>query len=114
MSRRHAFRPFLCASILTVLPCFSHHGLAANGTWVVNNTGLWSTPGNWLANTVASGIDATADFSTVNITADRTVHLDSARTLGTLTFGDATLASNNWLLDNNGNALNIITLDVTT
>ena len=54
-----------------------------------------------------------ADFSTLNITADDTVHLDSARTIGGLKFGDTT-PSNNWILDNNGNAANVLTLAVSS
>ncbi len=59
-------------------------------------------------------LDFTADFSTINITADRTVHLDSARTIGQIKFQDTNTGTGNafnWFLDNNNVASNILTLD---
>ena len=84
--------------------------LAVNGTWTdATSGGLWSTTTNWSGGIVANGTDGIADFSTLNITADDAVHLDSARTIFHLLFGDTT-PSNNWILDNNGNAANVLTL----
>lgn len=84
---------------------------AANGTWTnTSSGGLWSGVGNWQSG-AANGTDGIADFSTLNITADNTVHLDSARTVGQLKFGD-TVAGSNWILDNNNSVLNILTLNV--
>src|SRR5262245_45004487 len=75
---------------------------AANGLWIATTgTELWSTTGNWSGGVVANGADFTADFGTLNLVANNTVHLDSARTIGALIFGD-TVPSNNWTLDNNG------------
>ena len=45
-------------------------------------------PANWNGGLIGDGIGFTADFSTVNITADRTVTLDSSRNIGTFKFGD--------------------------
>ena len=88
--------------------------LATNGTWTdTTSGGLWSATGNWLGGIVANGTDGIADFSTLNITADDTVHLDSIRTIGQLKFGDTT-ASNNWILDNNGLATNVLTFAVSS
>jgi autotransporter-associated beta strand protein len=88
---------------------------AQSGTWTNTATGgLWSGTGNWAGGIVATGADNTADFNTLNITANNLVRLDSARTLGYLLFGDATTASNDWSLDNNGSAANILTLATTT
>ena len=89
--------------------------LAINGTWIdTTSGGLWSVNANWGGiGAIANGTDAIADFSTLDITADDTVHLDSARTIGQLKFGD-TVPSNNWVLDNNGNAADILTLAVST
>lgn len=43
------------------------------------------------------------------------MHLDGARTLTHLTFGDTTTSSAaSWILDNNGSASNILTLAGTT
>jgi len=83
---------------------------AANGTWTNLSGGNWGTSGNWSSSTIADGADFTADFSTLNITADRTVSLNSARTIGNLIFADASTADKNWTLDNNGSGTNILTL----
>jgi hypothetical protein len=108
---------FYMASIAAI-PAERAH--AADGTWNPtgfvsggNATGLWSTPTNWTGGIVANGAGFQANFSTLNIGSDSTVSLDSSRTIGRLIFGDATTASNNWFLDNSGNAANILTLDNT-
>ena len=75
-----------------------HHLVAASGIWTANASGNWSDTTKWAGGTVANGIDSTADFSTVNITANQTVTLDTARTIGNLIFADAAVASNNWTL----------------
>ena len=80
-----------------------------NGTWNVAASGYWSVAGNW-SNGIPDG-GYSADFSTLDITSDITVHLDSPRTVGNLVFGDpvpATAAG--WILDNNSSAGNILTL----
>ena len=75
-----------------------HHLLAATGICTANASGNWSDTTKWAGGTVANGIDCTADFSTLNITVNPTVTLDTARTIGNLIFGDAAVASNNWIL----------------
>ncbi|MEK7951483.1 beta strand repeat-containing protein [Luteolibacter soli] len=87
---------------------------AADGTWTNTATGgLWSDSANWSSTTIADGSGSTANFSTIDLTADNTVQLDSARTIGNLTFGDtATATAGSWTLANNGNAANILTLGV--
>ena len=88
--------------------------LAINGTWIdTTSGGLWSATGDWSGGTIANGTDGIADFSTLNITSDDTVHLDTARTIGQLKFGDTT-PSNNWILDNNGLPANILFLGVSS
>ena len=80
---------------------------AAAGTWNVDANGIWSLNTNWLNSIIADS--AAANF-TNNITADRTVSLDSARTITGLTFGDGnTATAGSWILDNNGNAANTLT-----
>ena len=87
---------------------------ATNGTWTdATSGGLWSAGGNWSSGTIANGTGGIADFSTLNITSDNTVHLDTPRTIGQLNFGD-TVLSNNWILDNNGNLANVLTLGVSS
>ena len=84
-----------------------------NGTWTqAVSGGLFSTPGNWSEGAVPGGTGSTADFNSLDITADHTLHLDSAQTFGSLIFGDTDLSSAaSWTLDNNANAANILTLD---
>ena len=109
-SRRHVCTAFLL-SICLLAVLFVGSARADNGTWAQSTSGLfWSSPANWLNNTVADGATFTADFSTVNITAPTTVNLDSPRTIGQLKFQDATTADNDWTLSNNGVAGNVLTL----
>lgn len=82
-----------------------------NGAWNVDASGNWSDTGNWSGGTVADGAGSTADFSTLNITADRTVTLDESPDIGMLDFGD-TSGAQNWILTStNGN---VLTLSATT
>ena len=83
----------------------------ASGTWTNTAGGLWGTAGNWLDSIVATGSGSTANFSTLNLTADTTVDLDSARTIGNLVFGDTDISSAaGWTLTNNGTPGNFLTL----
>jgi autotransporter-associated beta strand protein len=88
---------------------------AGSGTWTnTASGGLWSATGNWLGGAVADGTGNTADFSTIDITANNTVHLDASHTLSILKFGNTAISpAANWLLDNNGTAGNILTLGTT-
>ncbi|MHA1567250.1 MAG: autotransporter-associated beta strand repeat-containing protein, partial [Alphaproteobacteria bacterium] len=94
-------------------------GLSAGMAWSaetfiwtqVATDGLWSDTGNWDANGPASGDGNTADFSTLDIGAHNTVHLDAPVTIGNLIFDDN---NRNWILDNDANAANILTLAGTT
>jgi autotransporter-associated beta strand protein len=85
-----------------VVAAFSTPLLAqTNGTWTnATSNSAWSTTTNWSGGLVADGVDAIADFSTLDIAANRTVNLGASRSIGTLIFGDATTASNNWALAN--------------
>lgn len=95
-----------------VFPLVSVH--AADGTFTNTSGGTWSTTGNWSGSVVADGADFTANFSTLNITVNRTINLNSARTIGNMIFADATTAGNDWTLANNGSGTNILTLDTTS
>jgi autotransporter-associated beta strand protein len=68
-----------------------------SGVWTNNASGVWSTGNNWSGGAVANGVSRIADFSTIDITGNCTVTLDSARTIGRLKFGDTT-GSQTWLL----------------
>ncbi|HET6407873.1 MAG TPA: autotransporter-associated beta strand repeat-containing protein, partial [Chthoniobacteraceae bacterium] len=58
-------------------------------TWSNAAGGAWPTGTNWAGGVVANGAGNIADFSTLDITAARTVNLDGARTIGGLKFGDS-------------------------
>jgi len=83
-----------------------------SGAWIQPvSGGLWSDPSNWNNAVVADGAANTADFSTLDLTAANTVHLDSPRTINRVVFGDvATSTAANWTLDGNGFAANKLTL----
>jgi autotransporter-associated beta strand protein len=86
---------------------------AANGTWTnTASGGSWSAFANWNTSVIADGSGFTADFNSINIATDPTVvHLDSARTIGNLIFGDTgTNSAASWTLDNNGVGANVLTL----
>lgn len=83
---------------------------AASGTWTNASGGTWSDTANWSSGTVADGAGNTADFNTLDPTAITTVTLDSARTLGTLLFGDTDTNTTpaGWVLNNGGVAGNTL------
>ena len=72
---------------------------------------FWNTGGNWLTNVAPNGANIIADLSTLDLTANQVVNLDSARTIGTLLFGDTdTNSAASWTLANNSTPANILTL----
>ncbi len=96
---RHIARPGL--GMIAAL-AWASVAQAADGTWInTTSGGLWSATGNWAGGVIATASGAVADFSTLDITADNTVHLDSSRTIGTLKFGD-TSADSIIFVTNNG------------
>ena len=72
-------------------------GFNANGVWNLDAGGSWSDTNNWSNGAVGSGAGFTADFSTIDITTNRTVTLDASRSIGTLKFGD-TSGAQSWIL----------------
>jgi autotransporter-associated beta strand protein len=82
---------------------------AANGTWTADADGNWSDASKWSGGAVASGAGFTADF-TLNTSANRTVTLDSSRTIGTLRFGSA--SGRTWTLESGGGST--LTLETIT
>ena len=87
---------------------------AANGAWVnPTSGGVWGEGANWLGGVVANGPNSTADFNTLNLTANNLVRLDSSRTLGNIVFGDTNPTSAaSWMIDGNGNPSNGLLLAV--
>lgn len=63
------------------------------GNWTLNSNGSWSLTTNWGnldgGTDYPSGQDAFANFSTINISANRTITLDVPVTLGDLSIGDS-------------------------
>ena len=103
----------LLALLISYLGASTVH--AADGTWTNTSGGLWSNTANWSGGTIANGSGFTANFNTLNITADMTVSLDGDRTLTNLIFGDTTPATaGSWILDNNGVSTNNLILAGTT
>ena len=76
---------------------FTTAPLTGNGTWASTTGGSWTEAANWKNLVIGSNAGNTADFSTLDLTADATVSLDGDRTIGHLAFGDTT-PSNNWTL----------------
>lgn len=70
------------------------HSRAQNGTWTSETDGLWSNAGNWLDGIIASGAGNSATFSN-EFGSPVTVDLDSARTIGNLTFVQGTFTLTN-------------------
>jgi fibronectin-binding autotransporter adhesin len=79
----------------------------ADGTWIQTAAGPfdWGTSANWNNGTVAAGTDRTANF-TPNFAANQTINLESARTIGNITFTDSTTASHDLTIS----GANILTL----
>ena len=107
--RKNSFLPVTAALALLV-----NHATAVTGTWNVDANGLWSLDTNWASSVIADDLLSTANF-TNNITADRTVSLDSDRTINRVNFSDSDiLSAGSWILDNNGTATNNLILSGTT
>jgi autotransporter-associated beta strand protein len=81
-----------------------------DGTWITDGNGNWSDTANWQDGILTQGTGSTA-FLTKNITADRTITVDSARTIGNITFTDSTTSSHNLIIASTP-ATNTLTLDV--
>ncbi len=80
-------------------------GQFRDGGWTNDASGLWSATNNWSNGITANGSGFIADFSQVNLTADRTVTLDTPRTIGRMIFGATSGSTNNWSLDSSGGSL---------
>ena len=77
--------------------------VVGNGTWSADAAGSWGDAVNWQSAFPANGAGSTANFSALNISADRTVTLDRSRSIGNLTFGD-TSGGQSWTLASNAGA----------
>ena len=89
--------------------------LGANAWTGAAGDTLWNTAGNWLDGSIPNGSTAAASFAALNLTTNTTVNLNAARTVQNLIFGDTNPTSAaSWLLANNGNSANTLTLAGTT
>ena len=105
-------RSFFVFALCTCL-CFAlNPNQLQAAIWVNTAGGSWNTATNWDTNPlIPNAIDAIADFSTLDITADATVTLDGSFTIGSLLFGDAS-ASNNWIINPGTPGSSTLTLSV--
>lgn len=83
-------------------------GFAADGTWDANASGNWSDIANWNGGSgpIADGATFTASFN-ANLTADRTITLDQAVTIGHLYFANTNATTRTFTLS----GANTLTLD---
>ncbi|MEO8353347.1 MAG: autotransporter-associated beta strand repeat-containing protein, partial [Chthoniobacteraceae bacterium] len=90
--------PILAHALATTLATLVLHApaRAVDGIWTNERSGSWDDPTNWLDGQIADGMDAIADFSTLDITGRSAVLLSSTRTVGTLKFGDTGTSSSDW------------------
>lgn len=87
---------------------------SVSGVWSADASGNWGQSNLWSGNQIASGASQTADFSTINITANRTVTLDTTRAIGNLKFSD-TSGSQTWTIAaSNGCSLKLDTGSATS
>jgi len=77
-------------------------------TWNVDNNGSWSDASSWLNNVIPDGTGISADFNATPQSGDTTVSVDSNRTIGSLTFGNANAI--NWTLGTSGGSLTLATV----
>lgn len=61
---------------------------ASDGMWKADAAGSWSNGALWSNDLVPNAAGAVADFSNVNISANRMVSLDGSKTIGHLILGD--------------------------
>ena len=88
--------------------------LTSSGIWTADLNANWGETNRWSANTVATGTGNTANFSTINITANRTVTLDTSRSIGTLRFSDTSGAQAWTITNSSGSTLTLNSGSATT
>jgi autotransporter-associated beta strand protein len=93
----------LCVALAAV-PFSGLSALATDGTWNTDASGNWSTAADWSSNPTVPGGAGSNVGLTFNITASRTITIDTtSRTVGTLTIGD-TNTTNSYTLAASGGA----------
>lgn len=108
VSAERRFRPLLqfSAAVLLALPMVLLSPRAYSASYIWTNlvagsaSGGWDNTVNWSPNGLPVSGD-TADFSTLDITANSTISLNGNQTNANLIFGDVT-ASSDWIVDASG------------
>ncbi len=91
----------------------------SSGIWTADADGNWDTAANWSGGGIASGLASSSDFSTLSLSSNLTVTLDSAQRIGGLKFGDAsdtyswTLAGTNVLTLGSSPNINVVNQSAT-
>jgi len=93
------------ALLNSAMLCASSAAFAADGTWTGTAAGNWSDPLSWNSGVVADDAGFTALF-TSDIPAATVVTLDTARTIGNLTFSDNGANGSAWTISG-ANALTL-------
>jgi autotransporter-associated beta strand protein len=91
----------MTASQISVLYNNAQYPYFTSAAWTNSVGGSWDVTNNWNGGWAASGTGRVADFSQLNILADRTVTVDGPRTIGELRFGD-TAGAQKWILSGTG------------
>jgi len=74
-------------------------------------TGSWTEQTNWTGGILPTTTDDTADFSTLDLTANSTVSLNGNQEISKLIFADATTASHDWTVAGGSPSTSTLTLD---
>lgn len=106
---RHAM--LALASATSVVHFASLSSLATTGTWNLNAAGTWANTSGWVGGVVPNGVGDVANI-TADISAARTITINTAITLGTLNLGDSTTGFFAYTL-NNVNTTGSLTFDQT-
>ncbi len=105
--KRSRFNSLWCVLCVVTVGALAWAGTAqAADTFTWSNAlsgGNWNDSINWSGSVPASGEGNTADFSTLDITADNTVNLDTPVTIGNIIFGDTNAVTTpaGWVLSGN-------------
>ncbi|HZZ41838.1 MAG TPA: dockerin type I repeat-containing protein [Tepidisphaeraceae bacterium] len=102
MHRTHrSTRSILTTAITITLLTAAHARAGTDGAWTGASDNNWSNPLNWAA-TIADGADGNATFA-ADLNGDQTVTVDTARTIGNLSFSDLDPSTaGNWVVNSPG------------